>query len=110
MKGNSPSVYGLITPDDKAVQSFTRLRTIHPTAQCHRPEDWNPQQHQCGNLRSHKTTLIYITFQTNLTLISQALKSYNWPNIHISKGEDFCEVILGKNLGVTQAVVAPSDM
>jgi len=46
---NSP---GLLDPEDEGIMTLHMSGTTYPVTQRHLPEDMNPQQHFCKNLKS----------------------------------------------------------
>jgi len=45
-------------------------RTTHPTTKCNIPEDRNPQQHHCENLKPHSSS--YVRYKVHRAVTMKA--------------------------------------
>ena len=60
---------GLLDPEDEGTVTLHMSETTYPVTQCHLPEDVNPQQHWCENLKSRMLL-------TSLTVVGRSFSHY----------------------------------
>ena len=67
---------GLLDPEDEGTMTLQMSGTTYPVTQRHLPEDLNPQQHWCENLKSRMSL-------TSLNMVGRSFSHYVLEPSHI---------------------------